>query len=289
MSSNLKDSRGVTNILKPKQRSIFRSVLASIYFRLKRYLSWRFSGTAFAATFDVDTANFPCLCFYHQTPLFRRFAKADMWLQQNKAVNLKLALDRLNGILLRPGETFSFWRLIGKPTRRKGYLEGMVLSEGQVVPGVGGGLCQLSNLIYWMTLHTELTVVERWRHNYDVFPDADRTQPFGSGATVAYNYVDLQIKNKTSNAYQLRLWLTATELCGEWRSQQPTTYCYEVYEKEHLITHESWGDYMRHNLINRRIFNKLGEQVGDELVAKNHAIMMYQPFLGEANLSTEGG
>ena len=72
---------------------------------------------------------------------------------------------------------------------------GMVLHNGGFKPGVGGGLCQLSNLIYWMTLHTPLTVVERWRHSYDVFPDAERTQPFGSGATVAYNHIDLQIRN----------------------------------------------------------------------------------------------
>ena len=50
-----------------------------------------------------------------------------MVLQQNKVTNLKLAVSRLDGIILHPGETFSYWRLIGKPTRRKGYQEGMVL------------------------------------------------------------------------------------------------------------------------------------------------------------------
>jgi vancomycin resistance protein VanW len=205
-----------------------------------------------------------------------------MWMQQNKVVNLKLAAARLDGIVLYPGETLSFWRLVGRPTRRRGYLEGMVLCEGRVVPGVGGGLCQLSNLIYWMTLHTELTVVERWRHNYDVFPDTGRTQPFGSGATVSYNYVDLQIRNETGNTYRLHLWLTETDLCGEWRSLRPPSYSFEVYEKEHLITHEHWGGYVRHNLIHRRVHNNLGEQAGDELVTENHAIMMYQPFLAPA-------
>ena len=55
----------------------------------------------------------------------------------------------------------------------------------------------MTNLIYWMTIHTELTIVERWRHGFDVFPDAGRTQPFASGATCAYNYIDLQIRNDT--------------------------------------------------------------------------------------------
>ena len=57
----------------------------------------------------------------------------------------------------------------------------MVLFLGQIGGDIGGGLCQLSNLIFWMTLHTPLTVTERYRHSHDVFPDANRTQPFGSG------------------------------------------------------------------------------------------------------------
>lgn len=101
--------------------------------------------------------------------------------QENKVTNLKLAVKRLDGLILYPGETFSYWKRIGKPTARKGYKEGMVLFLGQIGGDIGGGLCQLSNLIFWMTLHTPLTVTERYRHSHDVFPDANRTQPFGSG------------------------------------------------------------------------------------------------------------
>ena len=268
--------------LKPKLRSRFRMKIGSLFFIIKRHCEWRFSKRSFACRYDNGTVGYPHRCYFHQTPLFRHLANTEMWMQQNKVVNLKLACARLDGVVLHPGETLSFWHQVGKPTRRKGYREGMVLCEGRVVPGVGGGLCQLSNLIYWMTLHTELTVAERWRHNYDIFPDTGRTQPFGSGATVSYNYIDLQIRNETSNAYRLQLWLTETDLCGEWRSQRPPSYSFEVYEKEHLITHEPWGGYVRHNLIHRRVYNNPGEQVADELVAENHAITMYQPFLAPA-------
>lgn len=142
-----------------------------------------------------------------------------MRLQENKVINLTLACKKLNGIILKPGETFSFWRLVGKPTKMKGFLKGMVLKNGSFSAGVGGGLCQLSNLIYWMTLHTPLTVTERWRHSHDVFPDANRTQPFGSGATIVYNYIDLQIKNSTPYEYQLNLRVGEKYLEGEWRLQ----------------------------------------------------------------------
>jgi vancomycin resistance protein VanW len=203
-----------------------------------------------------------------------------MRLQENKAVNLKLAAERINGLVLRPGETFSFWRLVGKPTRAKGFLDGMVLTNGTFTSGIGGGLCQLSNLIYWITLHSSLTITERWRHTHDVFPDANRTQPFGSGATVVYNYVDLQIRNDTSYEYQLSVWVGDSDLEGQWRCEQPVTYKYEVYECDHNITQEWWGGYLRHNVIRRKVF-KLGNQVDDEFITENHAIMMYEPMLAE--------
>ena len=64
--------------------------------------------------------------------------------QENKVTNLKLAVKRLDGLILYPGETFSYWKRIGKPTARKGYKEGMVLFLGQIGGDIGGGLCQLS-------------------------------------------------------------------------------------------------------------------------------------------------
>ena len=155
----------------------------------------------------------------------------------------------------------------------------MVLSYGRYKTGIGGGLCQLSNLIYWITLHTPLKVTERHRHSYDVFPDPNRTQPFGSGATCYYNYLDLRIYNPTQQPYQLNVYLTDKYLVGQWSTTDKPLYKYEVYEKEHKIEHEYWGGYIRHNLIYRRVFNLDGELINDEYVTENHAIMMYQPFL----------
>lgn len=134
-----------------------------------------------------------------------------------------------------------------------------------------------------MTLHTPLTVTERYRHSYDVFPDSNRKQkqPFGSGVTCYYNYLDLQIKNETNNTYQLVLYLTDTHLVGEWRYNSPSIRTYEVYEADHSISFEYWGGYVRHNRINRKIFNRENELIDDEFVTENNAIMMYEPFLPE--------
>jgi vancomycin resistance protein VanW len=262
--------------LKPIKRSQIRIFLGKKFYRFKRYIDWFFGNKKYAVKKGDKLKN---LIFTHQTLLLRELKDIDMWLQHNKVKNLKIATNKLNKVIIKPGETFSYWRLIGNTTRRKGYVDGMVLHFGKVKTGVGGGLCQLSNLIYWLALHSPLTVTERYRHSYDVFPDSKRKQPFGSGATCAYNYLDLQIKNETNNTYQLIVYLTDTHLVGEWWSDVPPIQSYEVYERDHSITLEYWGGYVRHNRIYRKVFNKNKVLVNDEYVTENHAIMMYEPLL----------
>jgi vancomycin resistance protein VanW len=270
--------------LKPKYRSPLRIQLGIAYYRFRRFLEWWLDNKSYAR--NKSAAELPYVIHRHQTPLLRKLSNVDMWLQHNKVVNLRIAAGQINGMLLRPGETFSYWKTIGSTPRRKGYVEGMVLFHGQVRTGVGGGLCQLSNLIYWMTLHTPLTITERYRHSYDVFPDSGRNQPFGSGATCYYNYLDLQITNTTNRTYQLNVKLSDTHLIGEWRSDFPAFHSYEVYEKDHWITQELWGGYVRHNTIWRRVRNLEGDLLEDEFITENHAIMMYEPMLAEHSTVT---
>ena len=185
----------------PIRRSWLRLRLGKAYYTGKRYLLWCSPKYRWAKT--RKEGRLPCVQFSHATPLMRHLRGEEMVWQENKVTNLKLAVKRLDGLILYPGETFSYWKRIGKPTARKGYKEGMVLFLGQIGGDIGGGLCQLSNLIFWMTLHTPLTVTERYRHSHDVFPDANRTQPFGSGATCAYPHRDLMIRNDTDRPFQL--------------------------------------------------------------------------------------
>ncbi|WP_025689782.1 VanW family protein [Paenibacillus zanthoxyli] len=265
--------------VRPKQRSRLRLFAGKPYFIWKRYVKWLTEKKKVANTFSRDAL--PCKVFEHATPLLRKLRKVDMQLQYNKITNLRLAVQKLDGLIIKPGETFSYWRRIGKPTRRKGYVDGMVLYYGGFKSGVGGGLCQLSNLIYWMTLHSPLTVTERHRHSYDVFPDEQRTQPFGSGATCSYNYLDLQLRNDTDTEYQLKVWLTDTHLHGEWRAAEPPLYTYEVYESDHAISLEPWGGYLRRNSICRRLIARDGSTAFDEYITDNTALMMYAPLLKE--------
>lgn len=202
-----------------------------------------------------------------------------MYLQENKVTNLKLAIEHLDGLLIKPGETFSFWKLIGRPTKSKGYLEGLILKNGEIAKGTGGGLCQLGNMLYWMFLHTSLTVTERWRHSYDVFPDVNRTLPFGCGATLAYNYIDLRAKNSTNQTYQLHLWFEGEMLCGEIRSDKEEECSFEIVETDHLFKKQWWGGYTRHNRIWQHKKSKHSANTERQLITENHAIMMYNPLI----------
>ena len=261
----------------PVPRSWLRLRLGKAYYAGKRYLLW--CSPRFRWAKERQDERLPCIQAAHATPLLRHLRGDQMEWQRNKVVNLKLAAARLDGLVLHPGETFSYWRLIGKPTRRKGYREGMVLFLGQIGSNVGGGLCQLSNLIFWMTLHTPLTVVERYRHSHDVFPDADRTQPFGSGATCAYPHRDLMIRNDTDQDFQLCLRVGQTHLQGEWRAVRPSEHRYEVVERDARMDQASWGGYIRHNALYRDVYDLRGNFLEEQFLFTNDAIMMYSPLL----------
>ena len=251
----------------------------------RRWQWWTCPADLDVRTSPVEVA--PCLVVRHATPVVRHLAGVDLALQRSKATNLRLAAARLDGLLLRPGQRLSFWRRVGPPTARRGFVDGLVLDDGRLVAGVGGGLCQLTNLIYWMTLHTPLDVVERWRHTYDVFPDVGRTQPFGTGATCAYPSLDLQIENRTPYAYRLAVGLTADDLddaslAGSWSCEVAPTVRYQVYEAAQLMTNDAPGVFTRHNTIRRRVLGPDGAVLDDEPVTENHARLRYQPFLPAA-------
>lgn len=265
---------------KPKQRSALRLRLGREYFILKRCLQWLLGQQRFAKQANQTYAWHSL--FHHRSMILRPLAGVDMQLQENKRTNLALAIATLDNVVLRPGETLSIWKAVGRPTARKGYLPGLVLHNGTITQGIGGGLCQLGNLLFWIAAHSGLTITERYRHGYDVFPDVNRKVPFGAGATLAFNYIDLQIKNETVNNYQIHLWSDETYLHGELLCEHPDPNQYYIEQRNHRMQHEFWGGYSRHNEIYQIITAENGEQ-SERLLVENHALMMYNPFLTDDN------
>ncbi len=262
---------------KPIKRSYLRSLLGREYYTARRRLVWLANSRRFAR--PDHSVNLAHEIFCHRSFILRPLRDVEMYLQYNKVTNLRLAIEPINDVVIKPGQTLSIWRMVGRPTSRRGFLEGLVLHNGKIEKGVGGGLCQLGNLLYWMALHSPLTITERYRHGFDVFPDIDRKIPFACGATLAYNYIDLQLRNDTDATFQIKLWLDNEYLNGKLLSDRPREHDYAVFETDHLIKMQPWGGYTRHNRIWKRTTSLVDGMTSEELVTENHAIMMYNPLL----------
>lgn len=262
-------------LAKPIYRSKLRQVLGKEYHIYRRYYNWLTSKNNFA---KKSSHNLSEIVYQHRSMILRPLANVDMQLQENKRKNLKLAIPHLNGIVIQPGEVFSIWKNVGRPSRKKGYLEGLVLKQGQITSGTGGGLCQLGNLLFWIFAHSPLDIIERYRHGFDVFPDVNRKVPFGAGATLAYNHIDLQVKNNTEQPFAIELWLDETHLNGKLLTNNSLAATYKIEERNHIIQQQTWGGYSRHNQIYQLKYIN-DSPVDERLLVENHAIMMYSPLL----------
>ena len=243
--------------------------------QVRRHVAWLRSDAVWAT--DRDLNRLPVRVKRHSSLLMRELSEAEMVFQRNKVVNLRLASARVHGLLIRPGETFSFNKVVGSCTRRKGYVEGMRLSNGTAMSGVGGGVCQLANLLHWMFLHSPMTVVERSEHSFDPFPDKDRVLPWGVGCSIAYNYVDLVVRNDTAHTFQLRTWVDERHLRGELLADSSPEHSYQVSARdEQFLRHED-RVFRRNEIWRTLISRRTGLTVGEELVKRNCALVKYTP------------
>lgn len=239
----------------------------------KRHISDFFSKKKFAHT--QIKKKLPNVVSAQSSHLIKRGPGIDITLQVNKAVNIKLACKKLNGLIIRPGEIFSFWHTVGKTTRRKGYKDGRVIVGDKLTPGIGGGLCNLSNTIHRMILHSPLEVVEFHSHSDALAPDEGQRVPFSSGTSVSYNYIDYRFRNNTNQTVQLLLWCDKDNLYGELRSVSEFPQRFELSEENHHFA-EEYGKFYRISKIYKNVYDKeTGMLVDKQLVLDNHSEVMY--------------
>ena len=165
---------------------------------------------------DADT--FPVQIAESRTPLWTTESLVERSLQLGKVQNLRTAARAIQGIVIPAGHTFSFWRQLGRATRKKGYVSGRELREGCLIPAVGGGLCQLSNALYDAALQSGCEIVERHAHSRVVPGSAAE---IGRDATVAWNYIDLRFRPKA--AIRIQVHLTAQDLSVRFLAEQTVT------------------------------------------------------------------
>jgi vancomycin resistance protein VanW len=243
--------------------------------RIRRYANWYFDDKKYAN--EQITEKLPYRVKRHQSVLLRKLGNNNEQLQLNKVTNLKIAVKELDGIIIKPGETFSFCKLVGLPTKRKGYLLGMELSFGEARAGIGGGICQISNMIHWLVMHSPLTIVEKSNHSFDPFPDEGRVLPFGSGAAIFYNYIDFQFTNNTKDLFQINICFSGKYLEGELRVNNELDISYHIFENNHQFLKID-NQFFRQNEIWRNCIQKQsGDIIKTELLKKNFARVTYKP------------
>jgi len=209
--------------------------------------------------------------------MIKRGPGIDERLQQNKADNIRLACSRINGLVIQPGETFSFWEMVGKTSKKNGFSEGRVIVNGKLVAGVGGGLCNLANSLNLVVLHSPLTITEVHHHSDALAPDpGGKRVPFSAGTSVNYNFIDYRFRNDTLQPVQLCTWCEGDNLFVELCTTEPFPVTFRIVEEEHHFHQESNGKFYRVSKIYRETLDRATEEVKTkELIWDNHSEVMF--------------
>lgn len=179
---------------------------------------WKLAAPAGAP--QIDDARYPRQLAMEQSAGGTAHAEA-------KRHNIMVASAAINRVLLDPGAIFSFWRIVGRPTARRGYVPGRSLVRGRIELDHGGGLCQLAGILYHVALTGGLAVVERYEHTRDIYTDDTRYAPLGADAAVAYGFKDLRILNTLGVPVGFSVDLAADRLTCSLRAPEPL--------REHLV------------------------------------------------------
>jgi len=224
-----KSKQGVILMSRKRLTQVFPFLLPLRKWQRKKlfYLKMQLDGCRYAK--KTSDKFLPNVVFETASPMLNENSGFDMKYQINKVHNLKLAAKTINKVVIEPNETFSFWKLVRWADRYEKYKDGLNLVNGKIVGSYGGGLCQLSNMLFWLFLHTPLTVVERYGHAVESFPSTTEDLPCGTDATISEGWLDLKIRNDTDNSFQIEINFDDNFMYGRIWSQCPVNIDYTVF------------------------------------------------------------
>lgn len=164
-----------------------------------------------------------------QQPIFRSS------LFENKLHNIRIASQRIESLIIYPQEILSFWQSVGAPNQQNGFKKGRNIIAGKLQEDYGGGLCQISGMLYHLALIAGLEVLERHNHSIDIYKESERYTPLGADATVVYGYKDLRIINNYTFPVQFRFIVNETSFIGQLYSSQVIEMKQVVFERTVLV------------------------------------------------------
>lgn len=127
---------------------------------------------------------------------------------KNRIFNIKVATNRFNGTLIKPGEEFSFVKILGEVDGEHGYLPELVIKKDKTEPEFGGGICQVSTTAFRAAIYSGLEITARRNHAYPV----SYYNPQGMDATVYVPRPDLRFTNNTPGHILIQTEIAGTEL-----------------------------------------------------------------------------
>lgn len=198
----------------------------------------------------------------------------DMQYQENKVHNLKLAAKTMENLLILPHETFSFWMRVRHADEEEPYKDGLVVVNGELTTAEGGGLCQMSNLLFELFLHSPLTIVERHGHAEKDFPDPDPDTLCGIDATVSEGWLDLKVRNDTPFTYQLAFAFDEKYITGILRTDDCEKVNYGVHNGEVRYEHDG-NDVYEHADVYRDVLGEEGRILKSQLLYHNRVKLGY--------------
>lgn len=196
--------------------------------RVKHY-AWQINGNIFAEELSNDP-SYSYIWTHVTCPVVNHSSQAH--LVEAKVDNMKKAAGILTNLIIKPKEIFSFWRLIGKPTSKRGFLSGPTFEGGKIIQSTGGGLCQVSGLIYNLALESGMTIIERYPHSVDAYGER-RYLPLARDATVAWISKDLCFQNNTESNIQLRIQAYNDRAEGQVYSTRKIPYQVTINQEHH--------------------------------------------------------
>lgn len=212
-----------------------------------------------------------------KTQMINMFSGYDLIYQQNKVDNLKIASKTVDKIMIYPGEVFSFCYLLNHSKKYGKYKEGLILIDGKVVPKKSGGLCQLSNLLYYLFLMSPLTIMERHGHKVKSFPNPDKDSLEGVDATISSGWLDLKVKNNTDHIYQIHISFDEEYMYGCLLSDYEESIKYSImntdfkYIKQNGKVYESVSVVkIHHDKLTNEVISS--EKLYDEIVEVNYEL-----------------
>jgi len=223
---------------------------------------------------EKNSLPLPNLVYRVESNLIKKGKGIDITLQQNKAVNIRLASAKIMGIIIKPQETFSFWKTVGKISRFRGYKKGRILINNKLIPGTGGGLCNLANSINLTVLHSPLEITELHFHSDCLAPEKEHNI-FSSGTSIDYNYIDYRFKNTSSQNFQLLCFCDEEKLYVELRSENPISFDYKLSEEDRHYVKEKDKYFCYSRIYKEKLDKKTGVTLEKKLIRNNHSEVMY--------------